>query len=420
MKRSFKIILLSIAAAFVLSVGAFAAGYGFGVFGDVRTMDSNTFTDVDSLSWYFGGVCHAYNKGIMTGTGSKTFSPKSNVTWSQAITIAADIHSRYNGITLDTTVPAGGAWYTPYVTYADGAGLLPSNCPKGSAVDTTTINRESIAYLLAHTIDKSDLPPISDQTIPDLNSIGGEFSPSVQLLYLAGVLTGMDNHYFRPASYVTRAQMATIITALLMPSQRAGSDRLANADMADYEGSLENDCVMVKAGDYYYCAFKYYPRNSDGTAGNQVYALYQTDGNDSCQQLYTCPAGAKLSDVSSYLGKVYFCVTYPGSNKGALLCYDPAKKETSEIFSQYAVHSYCWYNGQLFVLAFTTYGRDATGTKDAIENDRYVFGLVRNGELVQLAGRYNYYQVMDFQPYGYMGHIYFKLSAYSGPSHRSP
>lgn len=80
------------------------------------------------------------------------------------------------------------------------------------------------------------------------------------------------------------------------------------------------------------------------------------------------------------------------------------------------MHSYCWYNGQLFVLAFTTYGRDATGTKDAIENDRYVFGLVRNGELVQLAGRYNYYQVMDFQPYGYMGHIYFKLSAYSGPT----
>lgn len=416
MKRSFKVILLSIAAALVLSAGALAAGYGLGVFGNVRTMDSNTFTDVDSLSWYFGGVCHAYDKGIMTGTSSKTFSPKSNVTWSQAITIAAVIHSRYNGLTLNTDVYPGAAWYTPYVTYAEGAGLLPSNCPKGGAVDTTYIDRESIAYLLARTIDKSDLPSISDQTIPDLNSIGAEFRSSVQLLYSAGVLTGMDNHYFRPASFATRAQMATIVTALLMPSQRAGSDRLANADMADYEGSLENDCVMVKVGGYYYCAFKYYPRNSDGTAGNQIYALYQTDGNNNCQELYTCPAGAKLSDVSSYLGKVYFSVSYPGSNKGALLCYDPAKKETSEVFSQCAVRSYCWYDGQLFVLAFTTYGYDATGTKDAIENDRYAFGVVRKGELVQLAGQYSYYQVMDFQPYGYMNHIYFKLSAYSGPT----
>ena len=91
------------------------------------------------------------------------------------------------------------------------------------------------------------------------------------------------------------ASSATIITALLMPSQRSGSDSLANADMADYEGSLENDNVMAKVGGYYYCAYKYYPRNSDGTAGNQRYALYQTDGADNCQELYTCPAGARLS-----------------------------------------------------------------------------------------------------------------------------
>ena len=416
MKRSVKVTILSLAAALILSVGASAAGYGLGVFGDVRTMDSTTFRDVDSLAWYFGGVCRAYDKGIMTGTGPRTFEPKSSVTWSQAITIAAVIHSRYNGLTLDTAVPSGGYWYTPYVAYAASAGLLPSNCPSGTAVNTTYINRQSIAYLLAHTIDAADLPDISDQSIPDLASVGQEFRPSVELLYSAGVITGMDNHYFRGELFATRAQMATIITALLMPSQRAGSDRTENADMADYEGSLENDDVMVKVGNYYYCAFKYYPRNTDGTAGKQVYAFYQTDGSDNAQELYTCPDGAKLSDVSSYQGKVYFSVTYPGSNKGALMCYDPVKKETSQVYSQYAVRSYCFYNGQLFVLAFTNYGYDATGKNNSIENDRYTFGLVSNGQLVQLAGPYNYYQVMHFQPYGYMGHIYFKLSGYSGPT----
>ena len=416
MKRSMKILLLSLAAALTLSAGALAAGYGLGVFGDVRSMDSNTFTDVDSLAWYFGGVCHAYDKGIMTGTGPKTFSPKTNVTWAQAVTIAADIHSRYNGLTLDTTPTAGGAWYSPYLAYARAANLLPTNCPADAALDSTDINRESIAFLLSRTLDKSDLPAVSDQTIPDTAAIGGEFLSSVQLLYSAGVLTGMDNHYFCPKNFATRAQMATIITALLMPSQRSGSDSLANADMADYEGSLENDNVMAKVGGYYYCAYKYYPRNSDGTAGNQRYALYQTDGSDNCQELYTCPAGARLSDVSSYKSKVYFSVTYPGSNKGVLMCYDPAAKTTSQIYSQYAVRAYCWYDGQLYVLAFTNYGYDATGKKAYIENDRYAFGLVRGGQLVQLAGPYSYYQVMDFQPYGYRNHLYFKLSGYSGPT----
>jgi hypothetical protein len=416
MKRTLKIFLLAAAAAIALSASALAAGYGLGVFGNVRTMDSNTFRDVDSLAWYFGGVCHAYDKGLMTGTGPKTFSPKSTVTWSQAITIAAVIHSRYNGVTLDTTVPAGGTWYSPYYNYAKSAGLLPSNCPSGAAVNTAYINRESIAYLLSRTIDKSELPAISDLAIPDISSVGAEFQSAVKLLYAAGVITGMDNHYFRGKNFVTRAQMATIITTLVMPSQRVSHDYRENADMADYEGSLENDSVMAKVGSYYYCAFKYYTRKSDGTAGNQVYALYQADGNDNCQELYTCPDGAKLSDVSSYKSKVYFSVTYPGSNRGVLMCYDPATKATSQIFTKYAVKSYCWYDNQLYVLAFTNYGYDATGKKDYIENDRYTFGMVSGGSFVQLAGPYTYYQVMDFQPYGYLGRIYYKLSSYSGPT----
>ena len=416
MKREIKILLISLCAALLLSGSALAESYGLGVFANVRTMDSTTFRDVDSLAWYFGGVCRAYDKGIMEGTAPRTFDPKGNVTWSQAVTIAARIHSRYNGVTLNTVPAAGESWYAPYLAYAKAAGLLPSTCPQGAAVNTTAIDRSSIAYLLNKCISAADLPRISDKTVPDIASVGEEFQPAVNMMYSSGVLTGMDNNMFNGEALTTRAQMATIITRLLMPSQRIGSDGMVNLEMADVEGSLENDCVAVKVGNYYYCAYKYYPRNSSGTAGKQVFALYRTDGNDNALELYTCPAGAKLSDVSSYLGKVYFSVTYPGSNKGALMCYDPAKGETSQIFTQYAVRSYCWYNNRLYVLAFTNYGYDATGKKDYIENDRYTFGTVVSGRFVQLAGPYTFYQVMQFQPYGYMGKIYFNVSSYSGPT----
>lgn len=415
-KHKMKVLLLSLLCAAALCAGALGAGYGLGVFADVRTMDSTTFRDVDSLAWYFGGVCRAYDKGIMDGTGAKTFSPKTNVTWSQAITIAARIHSRYNGLTLDTAVGEGQSWYSPYVTYARAAGLLPTDCPSGSAVNTTYIGRSEIAYMLSRSIGSADLPSISDQSIPDINSIGAEFKSSVQLMYSAGVIIGMNGHYFNGGALTSRAQMATIIARLLMPSQRISTDSAENANMADFEGSLENDCVTVKVGSYYYCAFKYYPRALNGSAGSQVYALYQTDGKDNAQEVYTCPGGARLSDVSSYQNKVYFSVTYPGSNKGSLMRYDPATGETTEIFSKYAVKSYCWYGGDLYVLAFTNYGYDAAGKKDYIENDRYTFGMVSGGEFVQLAGPYTYYQVMNFQPYGYMGKIFFNVSSYSGPT----
>lgn len=414
MKRTIKIILLTAAAALILSAGALAAGGGLAAFTDVRAMDSNTFMDVDSLSWYFGGVCHAYDKGIMTGTGAKTFSPKDTLTWSQAATIASVIHSRYYGTTLDTTVPEGGDWYTPYMNYAASAGLLPSNCPSGAAADSAYINRSSIAYLLAHAVDASALPEISDLSIPDIGSVGAEFQPSVRLLYAAGVVTGMDDGKFHGERYTTRAEIATVVTTLLMPSQRVSHDSAENSDMADYEGSLENDCVMAKVGGCYYCAFKYYSRKSDGTAGSEVYTLYRTDGNDNCSEVYTCPYGACLSDVSSYQGLVYFSVTYPGSNRGAVMCYDPSSGSTSTVFDQYAVRSYCWYAGRLYVLAFTTYG--TTGGNGGMNSDRYTFGAVDGGKLTQLSGPYSYYQVMHFQPYGFMGRIYFKLSSYAGPT----
>jgi hypothetical protein len=130
MKRTLKVLLITFLAALTLTGAALAAGYGLGVFADVRTMDSNTFRDVDSLAWYFGGVCRAYDKGIMDGTGAKTFSPKTNVTWSQAITIAARIHSRYNGYTLDTAC-RGQSWYSAVCDLRRRRGTAALQLPQG-------------------------------------------------------------------------------------------------------------------------------------------------------------------------------------------------------------------------------------------------------------------------------------------------
>ena len=55
------------------------------------------FADVPGGSWYAAGVSLAAEKGIMTGTGETTFSPRRPVSWAQAITIAARLHAQNTG-----------------------------------------------------------------------------------------------------------------------------------------------------------------------------------------------------------------------------------------------------------------------------------------------------------------------------------
>ena len=83
----------------ITSTGALAdtiPGERLAVFDDVGRMNNSTFTDVSSLNWYYSGVKTTYNKGIMVGCGNKTFCPNNNVSWAEAITIAARIHAAYN------------------------------------------------------------------------------------------------------------------------------------------------------------------------------------------------------------------------------------------------------------------------------------------------------------------------------------
>lgn len=52
------------------------------------------FADVPGGSWYASGVSLAAEKGIMTGTGETTFSPRRPVSWAQAGQLGAGHHDR--------------------------------------------------------------------------------------------------------------------------------------------------------------------------------------------------------------------------------------------------------------------------------------------------------------------------------------
>ena len=127
--RRTSLVIISLLLCIALSVPALAAGE---LDAFQRTAnDAAAFSDVPAGSWYEAGVQAVYRRGIMTGTGAKTFAPTQTISWAQAITIAARIHAACTGVEISAS---DGAWYEPYVSYAAKADLLPSTCPEGAAV----------------------------------------------------------------------------------------------------------------------------------------------------------------------------------------------------------------------------------------------------------------------------------------------
>ena len=93
MKRQ-TLVKLMLVLAFVctLAVAVSAAG-----FTKTLTYADGTFDDVKSTSWYSKEVASAYELGFMNGKAEGKFAPDGNVTVAEAITMAARVHSIYNG-----------------------------------------------------------------------------------------------------------------------------------------------------------------------------------------------------------------------------------------------------------------------------------------------------------------------------------
>lgn len=408
MKKLSRIIALVLTAAVLLSVCAFAApaGEGLTVFDDVAAMTSYTFSDLSSQYWAFSGIKACYDKGILLGYEDETYHPEWHVSWAQAIVIAARIHAAYFNNALDIKERQGDEWYSPYYRYCEGHKMLPSTCPKGVYLDgeSMAIPRYDLAYIFSRTVSKDDMPAISTRQISDLKDIPSMYVDSVKTLYSAGILTGWENYNFSGERLTTRAQIAVVVSRLLLPSERVGYDSRANLQMEDFQANLENDSVAVQLGEKYYCLYKYYKDPS-----TELYALYRTDGADDTKELYTCPEGQRLENLSLYQSKVYFTQYKPGTAEGKLLCFDPASGKVSTVYEGRQISSFCHYNGKLYALTMTGYSK-------TVADCTYEFDRIADGKLIKLFGSLDYYKAKDFQPYGWNGSIYFKYSAKDGPT----
>ena len=180
------------------------------------------FTDVPANQWFTSGVASAFELGLMKGNSASTFNPYGDVTISEAITMAARIHSIYtNGSETIRAAGTGEQWYQPYLDYAYENDIIKYayyNCDVSQRA-----TRAQFAEIFARALpDKalSAINSVGDNAIPDV-SASDSYASYVYKLYRAGILAGSDvNGTFHPATFITRAESATIVSRMASSDNR--------------------------------------------------------------------------------------------------------------------------------------------------------------------------------------------------------
>ena len=180
------------------------------------------FTDVTQDSWYYEDVDNAVRLGIINGKTETTFAPDDNLTYAEAIKLAACMYQLYKDGSV-YLVSGGNPWYETYVNYAKDHGIITDNFFKKINNINEKATRAGYMEIFASALPDEALECINnvpDGSIPDVPMVH-ESAIGIYKLYRAGILTGVDaNHNCKPEDNIKRCEVAAIITRMMDETKR--------------------------------------------------------------------------------------------------------------------------------------------------------------------------------------------------------
>lgn len=216
MKKMSKSLLIGLLAlTIVLSSGSIGFADGLDMFKPERTYTVNTFTDVGADDWFYDDVKDVYEMGIISGKGDNSFSPEGQVTIAETVILAANINSHYYDKPI-AILP--GEWYVSGVNYAEENEIIVEGEFKNYNQPAT---RAEVAYILVNALPLKEIKNINNiEEIPDVDS-STKYSESIFKLYNSGIIrgAGLDGE-FKPRTYISRAEIASIVNRILQPEKR--------------------------------------------------------------------------------------------------------------------------------------------------------------------------------------------------------
>ena len=210
------------------------------LFGTVFAAEFN-FTDVKTSDWFYNDVKSAVEMGLVNGKTPTTYAPNDNLTYAEAIKLAACMNQLY--VDGKVTLTSGNPWYKPYVDY----------CIDNEIIDkeynyTDVATRAGYMGIFAKALPDEGLKAINnvpDNSIPDVSS-SKAYAAGVYKLYRAGILTGVDEaHNCNPLANIKRSEVAAILTRMMNEDKRVEFN-MGNEEQKPEERNLKRKSLKKK------------------------------------------------------------------------------------------------------------------------------------------------------------------------------
>ena len=197
--------------------------------GDEAEEDSFVFTDVAEGAWYYEDVRTAWENGLIDGMTPTTFAPDENLTYAQAVKLAACMRQlEEEG---DITFVPGEVWYQVYVDYAREKGIIGEEDLEWSAPATRAGYMEIFAKALPDEAYEA-INDIEEGAIPDVPADFPQ-AEAIYKLYISGIVQGVgDEHLCNPESNIKRSEVATILTRMVYSEARIAFSLAGEAEEA--------------------------------------------------------------------------------------------------------------------------------------------------------------------------------------------
>lgn len=196
--------ILSLALAVMLLIGCVA----------LPASAAASFSDVSSGAWYAKFVNYVYDNGLMSGTGTSTFSPDAKMTRAMAVTVLYRIAGspEVSGSNSFTDVSASQYYYKP-VLWAVANGIT-SGVSATRFGPNENVTREQLVTFLYKYACTTDLWVGAGGKLnyPDAGSVSGYAVTSFLWCTANGIVSGNEKGQLAPKATATRAECATILT----------------------------------------------------------------------------------------------------------------------------------------------------------------------------------------------------------------
>lgn len=214
------------------------------------------FTDVNATNWYYDAVQYAYEKGMMNGTSTTTFSPNDTTTRGMIVTILHRMEGTPAAVgTAFTDVPAS-QWYSDAISWASANGIV-SGYGNGTFGPGDPITREQMAAILNRYATYKGYDTGTASSISGFSDASQVSSYAVEPMGWAvgnGLISGTGNNTLAPKGNATRAQVATILMRFCENIANKAPDTTVDKTYTvmfdlNYGSNTQYDMKIVKEGE---------------------------------------------------------------------------------------------------------------------------------------------------------------------------